>query len=252
MKFNTKLNKLSNLSIIKSDVDKEDFPYTPVPPLPKRFSMYLVGSPASGKTTLLTSLLLAHPTTKNKNANRYYYKFFDRVEIISGSIQTLPIEKFGLPPDQLHEMYTDEVLADIIVSIHDDENYNSCLVIDDCIRELTRANKTLCSTILNRRHITQNPNKEGNASLSLIITGQKFNMLSLALRSNMSHVILFKTTNGQELACVKNELMLDLTKSEQQSILDLAWGRPYGFLFIDAFAPKERRYYSNFDLIEFG
>ena len=67
MKLDTKRNKLSNLSIIKSDVDKEDFPYTPVSPLPKRFSMYLVGSPASGKTTLLTSLLLAHPTTKNQN-----------------------------------------------------------------------------------------------------------------------------------------------------------------------------------------
>lgn len=58
---------LSNIPVIPSDVDKENFPYKPFAPLPKRFSMYICGSPASGKTTLWTSLLLSHPTKKTQN-----------------------------------------------------------------------------------------------------------------------------------------------------------------------------------------
>lgn len=244
-----KKSYLSNIPIIKSDVDIENFPYNPFEPLPKRFSMYICGSPASGKTSLWTSLLLSHPTKKQTTKPRYYYRFFDNIEIISGSLSTLPIKKFGLEEGQLHNKYSDELLEETIDEIREDENYNSLIVIDDCIRDLTRS-KILTKTILNRRHCTQNNKETDNASLSLMITSQKFNMLPLSLRCNMSHIILFKTTNTPELNAIKDELMADLNKDQQNEILDIAWSRPYGFLFIDVFAPKNKRYYSNFDLIE--
>jgi hypothetical protein len=63
-------------------------------------------------------------------------------------------------------------------------------------------------------------------------------MLPLSLRCNMSHVIVFKTTNNAELSAIKNELMADLNPQQQNEILELAWSEPYSFLFIDIFAPK--------------
>ena len=244
-----KRSYLSDVPVIKSDVDKDNFPYLPFQPLPKRFSMYICGSPASGKTSLWTSLLLSHPTKRSPKTPRYYYRFFENIDIISGSLATLPIKKFGLPENQLHNKYSDELLQTIIEKIRDDNNYNSLIVLDDVIRDLTRS-KILTSVILNRRHITQNPNETDMASLSLMITSQKFNLLPLSLRSNMSHIIVFRTTNNAELRAIKDELMSDLNPQQQDQILELAWSEPYSFLFIDIFAPKNRRYYKKFDLIE--
>ena len=244
-----KKSYLSDVPLIQSDVDKENFPYKPFDPLPKRFSMYICGSPASGKTSLWTSMLLSHPTKKAPKKPRYYYRFFDNITLISGSLQTLPIKKFGLPEDQLHNKYNDGLLKEIIDDIQGDENYNSLIVLDDVVRDLTRS-KILTSVILNRRHITQNSNEDDMASLSLMITSQKFNMLPLSLRCNMSHVIIFKTTNSAELRAIKDEIMADLNPQQQDEILDLAWSEPYSFLFINVFAPRNKRYYKKFDLIE--
>ena len=244
-----KKSYLSDVPLIQSDVDKENFPYTPFDPLPKRFSMYICGSPASGKTSLWTSMLLSHPTKKAPKKPRYYYRFFDNIDLISGSLQTLPIKKFGLPESQLHYKYSDTLLNEIIDDIKADENYNSLIVLDDVIRDLTRS-KILTSVILNRRHITQNPSEDDMASLSMMITSQKFNLLPLSLRCNMSHIILFKTTNNAELRAIKDELMADLNPQQQEEILDLAWSEPYSFLFIDVFASRNKRYYKKFDLIE--
>jgi len=244
-----KKSYLSDVPLIQSDVDKENFPYKPFDPLPKRFSMYICGSPASGKTSLWTSMLLSHPTKKAPKKPRYYYRFFDNINLISGSLQTLPIKKFGLPEDQLHNKYSDDLLKEIIDDIQGDENYNSLIVLDDVVRDLTRS-KILTSVILNRRHITQNSNEDDMASLSLMITSQKFNMLPLSLRCNMSHVIIFKTTNSAELRAMKDEIMADLNPQQQDEILDLAWSEPYSFLFINVFAPRNKRYYKKFDLIE--
>jgi len=244
----SKRNYLSQIPVVKSDVENHCLPYIPSSPLPKKGSFYICGSPASGKTTLMTSLLLSHPTKKAPKKPRYYYRYFDRVEIISNSLQTLPLKKFGLPSEQTHSQYSDELLEEIVKDIQEDENYNSLLVLDDCIRDLSRS-KILTKTILNRRHCTYNPSNDSYASLSIWITSQKYNMLPLSLRCNMSHVIVFRTTNKAELTAIKDELMTDLNPSQQDDILKLAWDRPYGFLFIDVYSPRENRYFSNFDLI---
>jgi hypothetical protein len=131
------------------------------------------------------SLLLSHPTKKSPKLPRYYYRFFENISIISGSLATLPLKKFGLPEGQLHSAYSDELLKDVIDGLKEDENFNSLIVLDDVIRDLTRS-KILTSVILNRRHISQNPKEEDMASLSLMVTSQKYNMLALSLRCNMS------------------------------------------------------------------
>tara|TARA_R100001509_G_scaffold163820_2_gene139353 strand:- start:1399 stop:1659 length:261 start_codon:yes stop_codon:yes gene_type:complete len=83
-----------------------------------------------------------------------------------------------------------------------------------------------------------------------MITSQKYNMVPMALRLNMSNVIVFRSENQRELDTIKNELLGDLTKTQQNELLQTAWKEPHDFLFIDNFKPKKERYYRNFDRIE--
>ena len=60
-------NKISEIPAFKSKIDDlKDLPYIPEEPLPKKsFLLYINGSPASGKTSLMMSLLTSHPTKKS-------------------------------------------------------------------------------------------------------------------------------------------------------------------------------------------
>ena len=243
--------KLSYIPPVTMDIDSlEDLPFIPAKPLPsKSFAFLIVGQPGSGKTTLWNSLLLSHPTKKKPNTPKFLYKLFDHIYLISPSLQTLPLNKLNLNPDRMFNQYTDQLLEDILELEKDGENLNNLIIIDDSVRDLTRS-KVLCRTILNRRHCTQNNDEEGKAGLSIMITSQKYNMVPMALRLNMSNVIVFRSENQRELDTIKNELLGDLTKDQQNELLKTAWKEPYDFLFIDNFKPKKQRYFRNFDKIE--
>ncbi len=246
---NTKLNYIPPVSMPIDDLS--DLPYIPSAPLPpKSFAMYIVGQPGSGKTSLWNSLLLSHPTKKNKTIPRMYYRFFDHVWLISPSMNTLPLSKLKLKDSRMFMKYNDEILDDILEEEREGENLNNVIILDDCIRDLSKS-KNLCRTILNRRHQTQNNDEEGQAGLSIIITSQKYNGLPLYLRANISHIMVFQTKNKKELDALKDEVMADLTPEEQDEVLDLAWKDRYGFLFIDLNKKKEDRYYQNFNKIVF-
>lgn len=137
---------------------------------------------------------------------------------------------------------------DIVQKIKSDDNYNSLIIIDDCICDLTKS-KVLCGLLQSRGHLTQNPSKDGNANLSIWIKSHRYNMLPLALRTVLSHVAIFKSTNSQERKAIQDELMSDLDKDQQEELLDICWSRPYGFAFVDVNAPSSKRYLSNFDAI---
>ena len=71
-------------------------------------------------------------------------------------------------------------------------------------------------TVLNRRHVMQNPAENGQSGLSIIITSQKYNGLPLYLRTNMSHIVCFATKNQKELSAIKDELLGDLNPKQQE------------------------------------
>lgn len=247
-------NELSNIPKINISIDNTgDLPYIPKAPLPKKsFCMYVCGSPGSGKTNLLLSLLMSHPTKKSPNKPKYYYKYFEKIELISCSLQTLP-NKFlkGINQEQTYNYYDDFLLENIIEKYKDDEkNYNILLILDDCIKSLKRS-KNLCKAILNRRHATHSADNKKQGGLSLLITSQKFNLLALEVRCNMSHIIVFKTSNNAELNAIKDELMSDLNPKQQKDLLKFVWDEPFNFLLIIANNPIETRYYKNFSKIVF-
>jgi len=240
-------NELSKVPRAPCDIDDlSDLPFIPRPPLPiKSFAMLIVGAPGSGKTNLLLSLLM----TKGKK--KYYYKFFDKIYLMSGSLATLPkkfVEK--LPEEQVYNEFKDDYLVATINALKDGPNHNSLLVLDDVIRSISRS-KNLSKVFLNRRHITHNDQEEGNGGLSIMVTSQKFNLLCLEFRNSMSDVIIFKSSNGLELKAIKDELMVDLSPELQDKLLKEAWKQKYQFLLIKPNNDINNKYYINFDRVEF-
>jgi hypothetical protein len=219
---------LHTVPVVEQSVDSlKDLPYIPAKPLPaKNFSMYIVGFASSGKSTLMLSMLLSHPTKRRPDTPRFYYRYFDHIYLFSPSKQTLPLDKLKLDPSHMFDKYTDEDLDEIIDAEREDENLNNLIILDDSIKQI-KNRASFHKLILNRRHITHN------------------------CETNMSDVILFRTENAKELRAIKEELMSDLSPEEQDAVLKIAWDKKYSFLYIKAYCGKEDRYYRMFDKIVF-
>ena len=231
--------------------DLSDLPYIPAKPLTvKSPAIYICGFSSSGKTTLWNQLLLSHPTKKKPHIPKFYYRFFDRVYYISPSKDTAPLDKLKLKEERIHSKFTNELIDDIIETEKEGENLNNLMIIDDSIKTI-KNNSKMHSLLLNRRHLTQNPNEPGHAGLGIIVTSQKFNACDLILRNNFSDIFLFKTESAPEINCIKNELMQDLSKEQQNELLKKAWSKKYSFLLIKAYEGTPDRYYINFDKVVF-
>jgi len=243
---------LTHVPPLKQSVDDtSDLPYIPSKPLTvKSPAIYICGFSSSGKTTLWNQLLLAHPTKKKPDIPRFYYRFFDRIYLISPSKDTLPLNKLKLKDERIHLKFNNDLIDEIIETEKDGENLNNLIIIDDSIKQIKNNNK-MHSLLLNRRHITQNPNEEGHAGLGIIVTSQKFNACDLILRNNFSDIFLFKTESAHEINCIKNELMQDLSKEQQNELLKKAWSKKYNFLLIKAYEGTPDRYYIGFDKVVF-
>ena len=251
-------NKLSDIGRAPMDIDNlNSLPFIPEKPLPpKNFAMMLVGSPGSGKTNLMLQLLMSHPTKKNKNKPLYYYGLYDRIELISPSMATLPSSFLKkLDDDRTHMKFSDELITDIINNMYEGPNVNNLLVLDDCIRDLSRS-KNLSKVFLNRRHITHDESQKDeehpdNASLSIIVTNQKFSLLPLEFRNSLSDIIIFKCSNKNEINRIKDEILYDLDASTQDLLLEQSWLEPYSFLYVKPNKPLQDKYYIKFDKVEF-
>jgi len=249
-------NKLSQIGRAPCNADNlNDLPYIPKPPLPpKNFCMYICGSPGSGKTNLMLQLLMSHPTKKNTKPNRYYYGLFDNIYLISASMGTLP-DKFlnKLDEDRIYGKYSDELMENILTTIYEGPNVNNLIVIDDCIRSLNNS-KILSKCILNRRHAGHNPNLEndsGQGSISIIITSQKYSLLSLSHRVACSDFMIFKSTNGNEKMRLYDEICTELDKDTFNELIENVWDKKYNYLYIKPNNNLEDKYYKNFDKITF-
>jgi len=243
---------LHSVPIVKQKVDDlSDLPYIPADPLPKKsFAMYIVGFSSSGKTTLLLSMLLSHPTRKKPDTPRFFYRFFDKIFLISPSKDTLPLDKLKIDESRIFAKYNSDVIEEIVEHEKEGENLNNLIVIDDSIKQI-KNNPRFHSLILNRRHITQNPDEDNQAGLSIVVMSQKYNAADLISRVNMSDIILFRTENSKELNAIKEELMSDLDKPLQDKLLKLAWKDKYSFLYIKNYLPTKDRYYIRFDKVIF-
>ena len=245
-----KNEKLSNLKIVKSSIDEldEDLADIAEPLTKKSGAFFFVGKPSSGKTSLFLSLLLSH----GKGISTGFYKKFDKVYLFSASLDTLPLNQLGLDTSRIFDSYDDNKLQDIIKTEKESgDNNNICIIFDDLIKDISgKKGAYLEKLVLNRRHAIQNKsNDKVKSGITIFITGQSYNMLSLKIRKNLSDIILFSSTNQKELESIKSELMSDISKSEQNKILNYCWSVPYGFCYIKSNSTTSDRYYQNFNKI---
>jgi len=244
--------KLSYIPLISQNVDKiSDVPYNVVPPLEASNSFsYIVGCAGSGKSSLFLALLCSHPTKKKPDVPRFYYKYYDHVYICSNSLSSLPMNQLNINEDRVHNKFSDEILNSIIDTEREDIDNNNCLlVLDDCIKQLKKNSEELCKVLLNRRHILTNPEGEGCAGLSVWILSQRYIELPLTFRCNTSSIYLFRSDNKKDLDGIRDELMCDLTKEQQDEVFKIAWNEPYSFLLIRTNKPTNQKYYQRFNRI---
>ena len=244
--------ELNNVAITKQSIDDtSDLPYIPSSPMPsKSFAMLVVAPSSGGKTSFWTSLLLSHPTKKKPDINRVFYRYFDKIILFSPSKDTLPMDKLKLDESRVFLKYEDQDLINFIDEEKEGENLNNLIILDDSIKQI-KNNKEIHKLVLNRRHLTHNPDSPNKAGLSVLITSQKFNAADTYLRNNMSDIIIFKTSVKNELDAIKSDLMTDLEKHQQDAILKKAFEKKYGFLYIKNYMPKKDRYYIGFDKVVF-
>lgn len=229
-----------------------DIPYRPPAPLPAgSHALYICGGPNQGKTTTMLAMLLSKPTKKHPDRPRYYNKFFDSIDIISPSFETLPVKQMRLPPEKMHSEFTDETLQLIIGRLHDSPNGHGLVIIDDAIHDIGSCPPSILKACLNRRHCVHDCQQEGKGALSLWITSQHYRMLAPRCRANMSHLILFSTRNRQQRDAIRTEVMHDLTDRQCQDVFRLAWPEPHTFLFVDLTKDRDQRYFANFSPITF-
>jgi GTPase SAR1 family protein len=251
-------NKLSDVGKAQCDCENlSGLPYIPHAPLPcKNFAMLLCGAPQSGKTNLLIQLLMSH-STKKVRKNLYYYGFFDKIQLISPSLATLPETfKKNLDDSQKNNKFSDELIEKIINEFYNGENTNNLLLLDDCVKDIHRS-RILSKIFLNRRHICQNNDKitedcPHTASLSIIVTSQKFSLLPLEFRAALSDIIVFKSSNKSEINRIKDELLFDLSPEDQDELLNNAWREAYSFLYIKPNNTLENKYFIKFNKVIFS
>ena len=245
-------DKLHKIPLINQNVDNtSNVAYKVAKPLEAMNSFsYIVGSAGSGKTSLFLAMLCSRPTKKNPDEPRFLYKYFDHIYLISNSLQSLPLNKLNLNENRIFNKYSDEVMESIVDTEREDIENNNCLVVlDDCIKDIKKSTY-MSKCILNRRHIFTNPDGEGCAGCSIFILSQRYNELPLTFRVNASSIYVFRTENKRELDAIKDELMSDLTKEQQNEVLKIAWNEKYSFLLILNNKPTNERYYQRFNKIE--
>ena len=211
----------------------------PYPLQRSNFFYILAGSPGSGKTNLLMSLI-----TKNR---KFYNKQFHRIWVFSNSLHTIK-KRIDVPPSQLIHGFSEASLEKVLDieqkeydNLEEGEEPNKILIIfDDVVSQLQRNMQSLLKLAFNRRHIS--------GGLSMMITTQKFNAIPLELRTASSGLFVFDTKNKQEIDAIWKEY-ISLPRDIFLKVLKFVFDRPHNFLYLNFELPADKMMFKGFDQI---
>ena len=204
-----------------------------IEPMPqKTFLMYLVGKPASGKSTTMSHLLTAK--------HGFYKKQFDYIYFVlpRNSLENLPKthpynKHIKAEPTSYYDKLNYDTLHEIMERCKKTalENEKSLLVIDDMASSLKNGDvvQLLLELANNRRHY----------SCSVAVLSQVFNTLPLSVRKSISHAFIWRCS-PKEFDSIYEECFFNLTKEEAKELCNYCWKQDHGFVFIDL---SENRYY---------
>lgn len=226
----------------KLDTNKDQLP----DPLPNSsFSMAIVGSSGSGKTSLMSSIITA---PKKNNVRQSYRKLFSKIILCSPTLSSFKSNVWGRVKGK-YEEFNLEFLNELedISKEEWEEKKQTIAILDDIgstLKKDKKAEQKLISMLQNRRHI----------GLSVIILVQKWRDLPLGVRTNLTNVAVFRPKNNQEKEAIFNEL-LPMKKDKWDEIYKYIYDDDrYAFLFIDLSLKKSSsyRYFKKFNEIQFN
>ena len=226
--------------------------YDVAPRIP--FSMVITGQSGSGKTILLSNLILD-----------IYRNCFSRVYIWSSSVFLdpvwEPVKKYvendlGVNPEK-EKIYFDTFNVAEMQQVLDLQNkinqyqkkngatklYSVLFLVDDFIDQASFAKR---NNLLNALYI-----KARHVNVSIISSSQKYNGLSTTVRTNSRQLLFFKLRNYKEVESVLDELagvliskkaMSDMKSLHQAKqllleIYNIATEEPFSFLFVNFVQP---------------
>ncbi len=180
------------------------------------FVFGIIGTPGSGKSTLIERLIFSEELYCRK-FNRVLYitpSKFDHIKLVEGENWYKCI---SIPWIQNKIQDLDEIGQPIKLLI----------VLDDCVSELPAYAKDqgLISLIYNRRHVTPNIN------ISWIIVSQKYNLIPLSIRTMFTGLFLFRLPKTQ-IDDVFKDVIIPNSKGLRRS-LDALWRNKHDFIFIN-------------------
>ena len=215
--------------------DGEDKDWKRVPyPMNTPTSQFIVfsGGPGSGKSSLMLSFL------RTKPARRFFHRVYDKVFIFSPSTHTIK-KGLGLPTERLCKTFDTALLEKHIKEVKPHERV--LFVFDDLITSIKRGVKPFLKLVFNRRHI--------GVGASVWVTTQRYNMLPLEARVNLTHLFFFPTGNKKEVENVHEELT-SLSRDDFDRLLRFVWRGPHDFLLMCLHLPAKSRYFdSNFNQV---
>lgn len=212
------------MSVIKplKDIKKPErcvVEYLPCPYNEKPFMMLVCAKVGSGKSVFISNLL---------RRNEFYFRKFNKVFFCSSNVNDEnevidpAYDLIEFDENNVFDNFTPEIFQIIRDDIKKDEDFKKnqyLLVIDDLA--LTLKDKEIQKQIARHRHL----------HLSIIITCQRLKMVPPLVRNNISHCVLFKTLNKQEVEYL-NEVV-NINKDVFEEILKYGTKDKYDFLFID-------------------
>ena len=211
------------------------------PNLPNRngFIYALIGSPGSGKSSLLLSLF------RDRN---YYKKKFNNIFLITPQNSFTSVDNH---PFKNHQHVYHDLNSDVLENIYEHlmqmktdnladgyELESSVMIIDDFASELK--NKELIGIL------KQFCTKSRHLGCSIIFTLQAYNLFPLVLRKMLTNVTIFKPKNKVELQSIRSEL-LNMNEDNTIELMDYVFDKEYNHLDIDTVTGHLRK---NYKLLE--
>ena len=209
----------------------------PVPdPSEKPFRFVCCGASGSGKTTVLMNCLLFFWKDKRN------LSLFDEIFIFASSALNDPIWKVLLQDEdvkkkvELRDTLDEDLLHDLISSENKD-HVRRLIWIDD----FAGSKKNLGTEIINDCFF-----RSRHSGTSVLLTTQYYYMVPVQIRTNCSHLALFKVTQQMTLPMILNELStVEVNQEALKEMINEATKESHGFLFIDMLA-SPRKFYSSF------
>lgn len=193
------------------------------------FTLFL-GPPASGKTTMMISML---------NTPSLFKRCFNKIFVFMpshsrGSLKENIFEQ--LPNEQLFDSLTDETINEVFDQIEEvaEDGGFSLLVLDDMQAYLKDkyVAKRLTEIVANRRHLRT----------SIWMVAQTYKSIPKQVRQMLTNLFVFKVRKS-EMANIFEE-QVELMKDNFNDVVKKVFHEPHDYLFIDTLS---QRIFKNFD-----